>query len=723
MRKLISILLLLLFANPIFATTPPTPKTETTLNIEITKNTADNLQSAAEAFFNEIKIKKEEYGCNNENNEKNEENEKNAFCTQPYPQTEKFKDKDKDGITFSNPAKEDDFKEIVAFYNELKTFKDLLTTFENTQNSKKKSYIISEIDAILAEFNLDDLIKKLNEENDLLNKTFGTTNPGINGTEISENELNNINENITKYNINNNITEDNELKLEKHGSEIIKIPTIPSTEELNKKNEEDLRKLLDDLKTTSERITKETETAQENIEKLIGNENKQLEECKSELEELIKASDIPENITLEECKKQVNDEENAKIQKGCILSQLQQCSTEIDTLRKELFGDDTLGDGNPDGYTYLKESKLQGNCASIDNPVYGINSNGTKEGTLYWMFKPDESCIKKTFPDKDIKILSIDEAEEKLRTCVGNKTLLTEMSDACTGTKANLIEGSLNYSTYINVTRTSNTCSTGELFKVNTTSKINENAVIKQCMNTLKSQKCLDFIERINLSDFATKLGELGGEVKGYNVNNPEQCFKELNQNNCQAYINASNATNITLSDIDNTNIEKDTPEYLNECQDYVNKNTLPKIENNDFNTLCNHWKDLAKKCDRYEFGIKKYSECTINLTYNQNTIRDRSDHNRESFAPDGQKGDTLVEYWDNETKIWKPRMKFKNLPTEDKNNIINIINKYKKYKENNNRIPQNNNPFCNIGKQFNAYTNNQLYDIFYDALNKTKSN
>ena len=530
MRKLISILLLLLFANPIFATTPPTPKTETTLNIEITKNTADNLQSAAEAFFNEIKIKKEEYGCNNENNEKNEENEKNAFCTQPYPQTEKFKDKDKDGITFSNPAKEDDFKEIVAFYNELKTFKDLLTTFENTQNSKKKREIIAEIDAILAEFNLDDLIKKLNEENDLLNKTFGTTNPGIdkNKTEIYEKELNNINENITKYNINNNITEDNELKLEKHGNKIIEIPTIP--EKLNEETEEDLKKLLDDLK----RITEETKIARENIEKLIKNENKELaESIKIRFADLIKAINEISRLEL------------------IIYAKYDQFTTD---------------QGNPFEYKMLGYSN-GGNTTSIDCVILGekIKEDCMTEISESQITCKDDIGTCSTEMKTPLKYSEIIAAINE-STITSNKRL-NDWNDYIGKLLGQAETNISNMERYIKNEK--DKCDpTRQNFTWNDTDQdeILETEVNK-CLNTLNSKKCEDYATEINMIynppkndiSFNPPVNTSSNECNVIN----EKVF-------CEKY---AQINNVELNSFKpESELGTDTKDYSQECKDYVDE-------------------------------------------------------------------------------------------------------------------------------------------------------
>lgn len=677
MRKLISILLLLLFANPIFATTPPAPKIETTLNIEITKDTAGNLQSAAEAFFKEIEEKKEEYGCNNE---ENEENETTGFCKKEFSTTKKLINGE---ITFSNPAKEEDFEKIVAFYNELKTFKDLLTTFEITQNSKKKSYIISEINAILEKLNLNDLIEKLNKENELLNTALKQVEAK------NENKIPTTTKIITEaqiQNINKKIEQFTKLKLIKHKQEKIEIPTIPSTEELNNKNETELKEILKNLQELQTRIQNETNTANDNISKLIkendknindalqnlkkakeeqakllsqlgknkitinnGNDNVENTELDNNFPTEIKDSDSTyqpnkvvtdltvENIEketknvqhnndllkkyiteLENCKKELNkytddindinnintlakcnekklEQENIKEQKECIFEQLKQCSNAIESKKISLFGTNSrLKDGNPDGYSYLKESTLSQNCGSKTNPIYGINDDGTKDSILYRLFKPETEC---KIPGKTIKIISVEEAENKLKTCIGNLTLLNEIQVRCENISPTQKEGTNYINKYITVDKILKKCENGRpLFQGSPTNEINENAVIKQCMNTLKSQKCIEY---------ATDTTEIYKYAFKTSADTTANCQSIIEDTFCQEYATNKNVELISFKPTSTKGT--DTKDYSKECKKYVDENILNFTE---YENLMREESNLLNKLSSITANdlIKKYA-------------------------------------------------------------------------------------------------------------------
>ena len=274
MRKLISILLLLFFANPIFATTPPTPKVETTLNINITETTRTNLKNAAKSFDLEIQ-KARKNNCKGENLEKD-------FCKKEFSTTKKLINEE---ITFSTPATEKDFEQIVAFYNELKNFKELQTEFE-ILNSKTKNDIITQIELLKTQINLTDLIEKLNKENKLLNTALNKNeNDGkITTTKITQEQFEKINTKI------NNVKN---LNLEQHTKEAIEIPTIPTPEKLKEeKSIDELKAILINLQTLQTKINKETEIADSNIAKLEGNEAinnalQKLKDAKKEQAELL----------------------------------------------------------------------------------------------------------------------------------------------------------------------------------------------------------------------------------------------------------------------------------------------------------------------------------------------------------------------------------------------------------------------------------------------------
>lgn len=340
---------------------------------------------------------------------------------------------------------------------------------------------------------LNDLKKEKQKQADIIKKLDETTISISDGNREDEN-------NALNQSLKNHLDEQNYTALQN--------TVVPKTNDTAK----DSKKIEAEI----EKVKKANALLQQKLD------NK-LEECTKNLSQY--QEPVKRYTSLQQCEDALKKEEDEQKLKEDLLAKLKACSADIDNKASDLLLKNLikktsyLTDGVPPSYEFMHETAFKDKCVFGGVPVYEYNSGNTLK--VLYLTDENRQCVK----DKNVQILTLDEAKEKLNVCLRNKDLMSEIHSACT-------ENNVAIPYYKNTMRDS---IVNRIYK-------SKNNIIKECKKMKQKEGLIDILKNCGFTD---------AEARTLNVNTREEAEKKCNDRKIQKAVDKCNSPKMLIDAYD----------------------------------------------------------------------------------------------------------------------------------------------------------------------------
>lgn len=331
---------------------------------------------------------------------------------------------------------------------------------------------------------LNDLKKEKQKQADIIKKLDETTILISDGNKEDEN-------NALNQSLKNHLDEQNYTAVQN--------TVVPNTNDTAK----DSKKIEGEI----EKVKKANALLQQKLDS-------KLEECTKELSKY--QEPVKRYTSIKQCENALKKEKDEQKLKEDLLAKLKACSADIENNANDLLLMDrikktsSLYDDVPPSYKFMNETTFKSNCVYGGVPVYKYNSDNTLK--VLYLTDENRQCVK----DKNVQILTLDEAKEKLNICLKNKDLISEIHSACT-------ENNVAIPYYKNTMRDS---IVNRIYK-------SKNDIIKKCKEMKQKEGLIDILKNCGFTDT---------EARTLNVNTREEAEERCNNRKIQKAVDKCNS-------------------------------------------------------------------------------------------------------------------------------------------------------------------------------------
>lgn len=445
-----------------------------------------------------------------------------------------------------------DLKKNKEFTQKYNTFDAYNITEKTIEDMKKEIEKVKKNTSLLAEKIksdadkqyqklLNDLKKEKQKQADIIKKLDETTISISDGNRDDEN-------NALNQSLKSHLDEQNYTALQN--------TVVPKTDDTTKDSKK--------IETEIEKVKKANTLLQQKLDSA-------LEECTKELSEY--QEPVKRYTSLKQCENALEKEKDEQKLKEDLLKKLQACSADIDNKASDLLLKNLikktsyLTDGVPPSYEFMHETAFKDKCVFGGVPVYEYNSGNTLK--VLYLTDENRQCVK----DKNVQILTLDEAKEKLNVCLKNKDLMSEIHSACT-------ENNVAIPYYKNTMRDS---IVNRIYK-------SKNDIIKKCKEMKQKEGLIDILKNCGFTD---------AEARTLNVNTREEAEEKCNAHKIQKAVDKCNSPT-KLIDAYDINLKNYTDENDVEGKCILAAKKQCNDTNNEYN-----WSDANINNVR-----KKLTEC-----------------------------------------------------------------------------------------------------------------